>query len=236
MLSKDEQSAVGQNQIDKLNKLISRLSALLVIIPKDADTGITAGNIGTSVNLPELNDPEVSKVVVKLAVNPINSSGTHSSNIAIASTSLNQAETNLLAAFDVSLIKSVFDSAGNQTSTEMVSNSSIRGPITIQIPVPANYQGRTDLQVVYIDENGNVTPLTTTLVTVNGVAYLQFTTTHFSVYAVTVPKKTPSAPNTNTGDSSLPTRTIPFLDLAILSGSTTIVLRRRKFKKLEKSI
>ena len=236
MLSKDEQSAIGQRRINKLNKLISRLKTLLVIVPKDTDTGITAGNIGTSVNLPELNDPRVGKVVVKLAVNPIASTDTQSANIAIATGSLGQSGTNLVEAFDISLIKSVFDSIGNQTSTGKVSNSNIKGPIMIQIPVPAGYQGRTDLQVVYIDNSGNVTPLTTTLVTIDGVQYLQFTTTHFSVYAVTAPEKTPSIPNPNTGNGSFPAGTTLFLDFAILSVSTTIILRRRKKKKHETSI
>lgn len=123
--------------------------------------GITAGNIGISVKLPELNDPGVGKVMARLAVNSIGSSGTQSANIAIASTSLDPAGTKLVAVFDVSLIKSVFNSAGNQTSTEKVSNSSIGSPITVWIPVPADYTGRTDLQVMYIDDSGNVTPLST---------------------------------------------------------------------------
>ena len=230
-LSRDEQSAVGQSRVDKLNKLISRLNALLVIIPKDTNTGITAGNIGTSVQIPELNDPGVSKVVVRLAVSPVNSFGAQNTNIAIASARLDQTGTNLVAAFDVSLIKSVFDSAGNETDTGKVSNSNIKDPITIRIPVPANYKGRTDLQVVYIDDSGNVTPLTTTLVVVDGVQYLQFTTTHFSVYAVTAPAKTPSTPNPNTGDRSLPMGIMPFFVFAILSVSATILLRRRKKKR-----
>lgn len=234
MLSKDEQSIVGQSRIEKLNKLISRLNALLVIIPKDASTGITAGNIGTSVNLPELNDPGVGKVVVKLAVNPIASTNTQSANIAIAVQSLGQSGTNLVAAFDISLIKTVFDSIGNQTSTGKVSNSNIKGPITIRIPVPAGYQGRTDLRVVYIDNSANVTHLATTLVTIDGVQYLQFTTTHFSVYAVTAPEQKSPVHNPETGDNCnrFPMNAIPFIGLAVLSLSRrTVFFSKKKLSK-----
>ena len=230
-LNKDEQSAIGQSRIDKLNQLISRLNAILVIIPKDTGTGITASNIGTSVQLPELNDPGVGKIVVKLMVNPIASS-THS-NIAVASERLSNSGSSLVATYDVSLIKSVFDVAGNQTSSGKISNSNIKGPITIRIPVPVEYQERTNLQVVYIDDSGNVTPLATTLVTVDGVQYLQFTATHFSMYAVTASnEKVASIPNPKTGDTndSLPDNTVALFSLVVLSTSAAAVAHKKRRK------
>ena len=237
-LSTDEQSGVGQPRIDKLNGLIDRLNAILVIIPKDTDTGITASNIGTSVQLPELNDPNVGKVEVKLVVDPITSSTQHG-NIAVASDNLSNSGSSLVAAYDVSLIKSVFDAAGNQTSSGKISNSNITGPITIRIPVPVEYQGSNNLQVVYIDDNGNVTPLATTLVTVDGVQYLQFTTTHFSMYAVTAPNKKAdsisnpdSIPNPKTGNTqdSLPDNIATLLSLAFISTSSAAIVHRKRRK------
>ena len=56
--------------------------------------------------------------------------------------------------------------------------------ITIHIPVPEGFEGRDGLTVVYIDDEGNVTPLNTKVVTIDGVKYLEFETNHFSQYAV----------------------------------------------------
>ena len=199
-LSKDEQSGVGQNRIDKLNRLIGRLNALLVIIPKDSSTGITAGNIGTSVQVPELNDPNISKVVVKLVVNPI-SSVALPANVSTANFVLGSSGKSIVAAYDVSLLKTVFDTSGTQLSSGKVSNSQIDGPVTIRIPVPPEYIGQTGLQVVYINDAGAITPMPTTLITADGIEYLQFSTTHFSLYAITVSNKTSTVSNPKTGDA-----------------------------------
>ena len=45
-----------------------------------------------------------------------------------------------------------------QVSSETVENSQIENPITIIIPRSFRVYRRTDLQVVYINDNGNVTP------------------------------------------------------------------------------
>ncbi|MDR3643494.1 MAG: MBG domain-containing protein [Clostridia bacterium] len=198
-LGVDEKNEVGQARQDKLNQLIYRLNALLVIVPKDQGTGITAGNLGTSVLVPELNDPNVSKVVVQLVVDPVSKNNAQHANFAIATTTLDSSGKSLVAAYDVSLFKTVFDASGSQISSGKVSNSAIDGPVTIRIPVPAEYLDVQGLQVAYIDDAGTVTMLPTTTVTVDGVRYLQFTTTHFSVYAVIAPH---AGSNPKTGDTS----------------------------------
>ena len=200
-LSTDEQSGVGQSRIDKLNRLIGRLNALLVIIPKDSSTGITAGNIGTSVQVPELNDPNISKVVVKLVVDPV-SGPTLPANVSTATLALDNFDKSIVAAYDVSLLKTVYDTSGTQLSSGKVSNSEIDGPVMIRIPVPSEYIGQTGLQVVYINNAGAITPMPTTLITVDGIEYLQFTTTHFSLYSITVPNKASTIPNPKTGEAN----------------------------------
>ena len=200
-LSKDEQSAIGQARVDKLNQLISRLNAILIVIPKDPGTGISTNNIGTSVRLPELNDPNISKVVVRLVVDPV--SGTvRPSNVSTASVVLSNSNESIVAAYDVSLLKTVYDKQGTLLSSGKVGNSEIEGPVVIRIPVPSKFIGQTGLQVVYISDNGTVTPMPTELITADGVEYLQFTTTHFSLYAVTAPNKASAVPGPKTGDSS----------------------------------
>ena len=235
-LSENEKQILGQTRQDKLNQLLYRLNTLLVIVPKDQGTGITASGLGTSVQVPELNDPNVSKVVVQLVTDPVSGSDLQHANIAIASTSLSQSGESLLAAYDVSLFKSIFDAAGTETGYGKVSNSDITAPITIRIPVPAGYAGRTDLQVVYIDNSGHVTPLATTVVTVDGVAYLQFTTTHFSVYAVTVSDSSTtqaaaapvSNPHTGTTQPNAPhDPAFPIGLLALAACGAAVVWRRK---------
>ena len=226
-LSSSEKDAVTQEQLDKLNKLLNRLDSLLVIVQKDEGTGIIAGNLGTSIQLEkELNDPEVSKVVVKLVVDPLSTSAAKQANVAIATQTVEKSSQNILAAYDVSLFKSVYDTSGAVMSDGKVSNSDINAAIVIQIPVPSQYAGRTDLQMVYIDDSGNVTPLATTLVTIDGVQYLQFTTTHFSVYAITAQQQ-PIA-NPKTGNNSSPIEfALPVFLLAFYAATMKSVRRKR---------
>lgn len=239
-LQTDEKAEVGTERSNKLNNLIYRLNALLVIIPKDPDTKVAADNLGTSVNLSELSDPNVGKVTVNLTANPIPLNGTSSEqhrNIAIASSAMSSSDKTILAAFDVSLFKTVYDLTGAKISNGKISNTAITAPITIRIPVPAGYTDRNDLQVVYIDDAGNVTPFATTVVTVDGTQYLQFTTTHFSVYAVTALEQKSSAPNPDTGDncSRFPVD-MSLFELAVLSISAgSILFSKRKLRKLEES-
>lgn len=228
-LSKDKQSAIGQSRIDKLNELIGRLNALLVLIPKDPNTGITAGNIGTSVRVPELNDPNVSKVVVQLVVDPVSNTAL-STNASTTTFALGNSDKSIVAAYDVSLLKTVFDTSGTQLSSGKVSNLEIDGPVTIRIPVPSEYIGQAGLQVVYISDAGAVTPMPTTLITVDGIEYLQFTTTHFSIYAITVSNTTSAIPNPKTWDEygKLLTDMMPLLGLALFPASVAIAFSRKK--------
>lgn len=239
-LQADEKTAVGTERSDKLNNLIYRLNALLVIIPKDPNTKVTADNLGTSVNLSELSDPNVGKVTVNLTANSISLNETSSEqhrNIAIASSAMSGSDKTILAAFDVSLFKTVYDSTGTQISNEKISNTAITAPITIRIPVPEGYANRNDLQVVYIDNAGNVTPFETTVVTVDGIKYLQFTTTHFSVYAVTVSEQKAPVPNPDTGDSSshFPVDALSLFGLAVLSifAGSVLCSKRKLIKRKE---
>ena len=181
------------------------------------------------------------KVTVNLTANSISLNETSSEqhrNIAIASSAMSGSDKTILAAFDVSLFKTVYDSTGTQISNEKISNTAITAPITIRIPVPEGYANRNDLQVVYIDNAGNVTPFETTVVTVDGIKYLQFTTTHFSVYAVTVSEQKAPVPNPDTGDSSshFPVDALSLFGLAVLSiFAGSILCSKRKLIKRKES-
>jgi len=178
------------------------INSLIVIIPKDTSSNVIANeDLKNSINIPELNDENVGNVTVKLVVDPVSTSAQQHANIAIAASDLKSSGKSIVASYDISMFKTVLDNSGSKLSSGKVSNSDITGPITLLIPVPQEYIDKTDanLNIIYIDDNGNVTPLTTTVVTIDGVKYLQFTTTHFSVYAIVTDVKG-SIPKT--GDSN----------------------------------
>ncbi|HEX2939298.1 MAG TPA: Ig-like domain-containing protein [Ruminiclostridium sp.] len=194
-LSSSNRDSIDSNRKNKLEKLIDRLDALLVIVPEDPNTGITAAGIGTAVLIPELADPDSGKVLVQLSVNKVPDTN-RPANIVRAINVMSDNGKKVIATYDVSLLKSIFGASGNLLSSKKVSNSEIVGYITIRIPVPDDYSDNLNLTVAYIDDNGNVTPLTTTIVTENGVKYLQFTTNHFSEYAIIAnsPSSAPTSP------------------------------------------
>ena len=55
------------------------------------------------------------------------------------------------------------------------------GQVLVTVPAPAGIESYADIQVVYVDEYGNVIPCVTTI---NGDGTITFVTDHFSVYAV----------------------------------------------------
>ncbi len=180
-LSGDDRPGVDPVRVDKLDKLITRLTALLIIVPES--NGVSAEGIGAAVLVPELSSPDTGRVVVELAAEPASGGGVFP-NFAVAEQALADSGQRIVSGYDLSLIKTVFDGGGAQLSRETVPASSISGSITVLLPVPAGYGDGAGLTVVYIDDDGNVTALPTTPVMVNGVAYLQFTTTHFSLYGI----------------------------------------------------
>ncbi len=180
-LSSDDRPGVDPDRVTKLDKLITRLTALLVIVPES--NGVSAEGIGASVLVPELDDPDTGRVVVELAAEHVGNNNALP-NFAIAEEALTDGGQKIVSGFDLSLIKTVFDGVGAQLSRETVPASGISGSITVLLPVPAGYGDGTGLTVVYIDDDGNVTTLPTTTVMVGGAAYLQFTTTHFSLYGI----------------------------------------------------
>ncbi|SEW42916.1 OmpL47-type beta-barrel domain-containing protein [[Clostridium] fimetarium] len=185
-LDQDGRDLISYDRKEKLDNLISRLKTLLVIIAKDKTTGIMVEGIGTAVVVDELNSPDVSKIEISLNVKPIVTSNntTMSANIAIATTNLQTSGQEILAAFDISLMKSIYGMSGNLDSSSKVNNSSIVDYITVRIPVPDNYLGRNDLSVIFIDDSGNVHPYDTKIVTKDGIQYVEFQTNHFSEYAI----------------------------------------------------
>ncbi len=154
--------------------------SILEIEPEDGD--VSSDGIGTAVQPPPDADGS-GRVVIELVAEPVSDSGSRT-NIAVAEQSLSSAGQQIAASYDVSLWETIYDALNAVTRQGNVPNSRITGDITVRLPLPAGYTDATGLTVVYIDDLGVVTPLPTTVVTINGVQYLEFTTNHFSVYAI----------------------------------------------------
>jgi len=80
--------------------------------------------------------------------------------------------------------------------------------ITVRLPLAPGLAGYSDLQVVFIDDAGNIAFLPTTIVIENGQKYLEFENNHFSMYAVAASSTLPAIPATQrcqlAKDQSLP--------------------------------
>ena len=130
LLSDGAKSGLDPALVDKLNGLLNRLAALLVIHPKDEDTGIELTNIGTAVQVPELGDPGVSRVTLLLVADPVPTTGsTTPMNIAIAVGALDGGGKQMIAAYDLSILKTVLDADGHTIGNPgKVDNSDITAP------------------------------------------------------------------------------------------------------------
>jgi LPXTG-motif cell wall-anchored protein len=200
------------------------------------DGNVSGDGIGSAI-LPAQDADGSGRVVVELSAEPVSGGGSYG-NISIAAQSLSGAGDQIVTSYDVSLIESLYDASNNLTRSGRVPAERITGPITIRLPLPAQFAGATGLVVVYIDDEGVVTYLPTTIVTIDGVKYLEFTTTHFSVYAIAcnnVNVNVTSSPNTvippaivkipNTGSAST---IYALLGLLAIAASACIMLYIRR--------
>jgi hypothetical protein len=153
-----------------------------VIEIEPTDDNVSSDGIGSAVQ-PAPDADGSGRVVIELSAELVSDSGSHA-NIAIAAQSLSGDGQQIAASYDISLIETLYDASDNLTRTGQVPAERITGDITVRLPVPAGFADAAGLVVVYIDDEGVMTYLPTTVVTIDGVKYLEFTTTHFSVYAI----------------------------------------------------
>ncbi len=169
----------------------SAIYSVFEVEPDDGD--VSSDGIGTAVQ-PSPNVDGSGRVIIQLIAEPVSDSGSRS-NIAIAEQSLSSAGQQIAASYDVRLFETIYNASNAVTHQGNVHNSRITGDITVRLPLPAGYTDAAGLTVVYIDDLGVVTPLSTTAVTIDGVQYLEFTTRHFSVYAIVSAVNTSSGPD-----------------------------------------
>lgn len=88
-----------------------------------------------------------------------------------------------LSVYDLKLMKRI-ETTGGDTTELVVDNKDITAPVTIRIQLTPEQAAKNNLAMAYLDAGGNATILTSTIVEVDGVQYAEFTTDHFSNYAI----------------------------------------------------
>lgn len=159
---------------------------------------VSVEGLEKSVKVAESSDPEVSKIAVELVVESVKET-TKPNFVIVAENTLAQGEQDILSVFDISLLKTIFK--GSASNSKKVENSEITGMITVRLPLEAGLENRIGLSVVYINDEGVVTKLTSKLVEIAGKKYLEFQTDHFSAYAIVANQGVVSP---NTGNANNP--------------------------------
>lgn len=147
------------------------------------ENNAAADGLSEAVTVEEIGQANVSRVDVELVVEKQEADQESKPNYIIkAEESLANDNNELVAAFDISLIKKIYKN--DSVETKKVENSDIKEYITVRLLLPEEYKGKQGLTVAYIDDNGEITEFETKVVTVEGKDYLEFATNHFSTYAI----------------------------------------------------
>lgn len=182
LLTNDVKKEIPKEDISALNNLLKHLKQGLEIVSKDIASGARAEGIGTSVNIPELNNQKIRLINIALKATPY-TSATLPGFVSTVSQTMHNEKIDLLIAYDIYLLKTLTDTDGIITS-QRVPNSDITDKIIVHIPLPQAYENRAGLRVVHIAEDGTISTMNATVVTVDGQKYMEFETDHFSTFAI----------------------------------------------------
>lgn len=161
----------------------NKISAKLIVEVNDSNVGFNIEGVDKNINIAELNNENVSKVVISLQVDVLSTEKLSEDVIKKAEELLQKEGLTPYNYFDLSLIKTVVDANGNVVESKVL-NSDITGELTIRIPVPDDLKNADNLAIVFVNDAGEVQVLKTDIVTIEGIKYLEFKTTHFSIYGI----------------------------------------------------
>lgn len=187
------EEAVKSGTVISDNSLILKLyydkiSANLIVEVEDNNIGFNVDGFNQNINIEELNNENISKVIITLKVNVLSDDNLSDDVIKKAEELLQKEGLIPYSYFDLSLIKTVIDADGNVTESTVL-NSDITGELTIRIPIPDELKNSDNLAIVFVNDAGEVQVLKTDIVTIDGIKYLEFKTNHFSVYGIVQIKK-----------------------------------------------
>lgn len=161
----------------------NKINTRLVVEVNDNNVGFNIEGVYKNINIAELNNENVSKVIISLQVDVLSTEKLSEDVIKKAEELLRKEGLAPYNYFDLSLIKTVVDANGNITQSTVL-NSDITGELTIRIPVPDDLKNTDNLAIVFVNDAGEVQVLKTDIVTIEGIKYLEFKTTHFSIYGI----------------------------------------------------
>ncbi len=159
------------------NSLIARLVSQRSL---DEQTGIRVDQLLLAVYFPELDDIDVEHITIELKSSLI--AIEDQEDILVNHATLKSESVRLLQVFDMNLFKTIYRSNGN-VETIQVDNEDIYDWIVIRLPVPERVDPNL-LQIVYIDDEGEIEFIESQVIVIDGQTYLEFATMHFSYFAI----------------------------------------------------
>jgi uncharacterized repeat protein (TIGR02543 family) len=151
--------------------------------PQDAGTGIQVDNLDSLVKIGDEDKDGSQEVTVYLKVEDLKENTIAPQTKAKAEAELSGQGHELLDVFDISVFKRIVRNDSSVWEGK-VPNEDLLGMITVRIPVPQQHQGKDNLAIAFVDDDGNIELYETKMVTVEGTEYLEFSTDHFSMYAI----------------------------------------------------
>ena len=177
-LSPEQRSAMNSDAAQQMLQVVR--DQMVSYVAEEANNGIKVNDFKAVVKLNELFDPDVESVNLELVAEL--KANDNASGLKVNQSSLSSQGLALTQVFDINLIKTVYRSSGTSEILP-VENADIVGMITIRLPIPQETSGE-GLQVVFIDDEGEVEYMATQVVEVDGQRYLEFETDHFSYYGI----------------------------------------------------
>ena len=197
-----------RNQVDINNSPVSSVPVATQSpqLGNQSTTAIQTSNLSNSVTIPssELNDVSNLSIALYLEVDEEDVS-THPQM-----TSLQNTGYQLVQSYDMSIVK-VITKIDATSTTSIIDNSAITSNIVIDIKVPDSILDPSVTNIAYIDDQGNITILSSSLITINNVPYRRFETDHFSEYALLTNYIAPqNTPPIITSNESIPATGIKY--------------------------
>lgn len=223
------------NVINGIDVNVAVKNKVINFVDKELNIGVIVEGLSQNVLLPEEDDEDVAEVILFVKVEEVEKGQELINRI---NEKLKQIDYELVNIFDISLMKTIERLNGEKESLN-VPNSDITGMLKVRIPLSIEFRDKTNLAIAYISDEGEITILKTTKVIIDGVAYLEFETNHFSDYAIVeVSEKLVSSPNSspNSIPNSSPytgykTNQIAYLIFIMVSIVAISMVKKQKINK-----
>ena len=177
LLSENGKQKLSTNVVAALSNLFTASSGKLSF--NIGDNNITLIKGLENVITKELLDELVDQIDVSLISDTTQLSST-------ARDKLSNQGMSVVKALEIALYKTVTRTVGNNENslTELIDNNDINGNLRIYIPMTGDMSKYSNLNVAYVNEQGEIIILDSSVEEIDGQYYLVFDTDHFSTYAV----------------------------------------------------